>query len=390
MKAFIYFIQFLKDDAESVGGGGIGTLISYLCPLLEELGHEVTVYQCAGRPFDVRWRNTRVIGVPGYPGPGRSNEKVVQALRDLAFKDPHTHERIEIFAGDFFSVKNDNPYAICVQNGLAWDAAIELLTPKKIYHNPIGEKIFRYRCQMRGLKRFETCYNRVAVDLYFLNWYRSFRGPNAKGRLFYNPNPAPESDWNAERDGRRDAKKPLKIIFARRFVPEKGTRVIAAVFKSLLELRPNIEITLAGEGPDERFFVEAFSQDRRVSITSYKTEDALRIHQEHDIAVVPSLCGEATCLSVLEAMAAGCAVVATNMGGTITEIIDGFNGMLCWPAKESLLEGLLKLTDNPEERLRMQKRGWETSQKSFRLEMWQNRWRQIVETVVTDKARRNS
>src|SRR3990172_2996994 len=389
MKAFIYFTQFLKDDSVNVGGGGIGTLISYLCPLLEDMGHDLTVYQCAGRDFDVRWGNTRVIGVPGYPGAGRPNEQVVQDLRDLALKQAGTQERLEIFAGEFFAIKNQNPLAICVQNGLSWDASIELLTPNKIYHHPIGEKIFRYRCQMRGLRRFETCYNRVAVDLYFLNWYRSFRGPNVSGRLFYNPNPAPASVWDITREIKIKSNGPLKIIFARRFVPEKGTRLIADVFEKLLGVRPNIEITLAGEGPEARFFADKFGRDTRVTITSYKTEDALKIHRGHDIAVVPSLCGEATCITVLEAMAAGGAVVATNMGGTITQIIDGFNGLLCWPAKDALLEGLLKLIDNPEERLRMQKRGWETSQKSFGMIQWQNRWRQLVETVANNKVERN-
>lgn len=381
MNADIYFIQFLKDDERSVGGGGIGTLISLMCPLLEEMGHNVTVYQCAGHTFDVKWGNTRVVGLPEYPGPRRPNEKVVQNLRNIAMKQSGAKERIEIFAADFFSVKNDNPYSICVQNGLAWDASIDILTPNKIYHNPTGEKIFRYRCQLRGLRRFETCYNRVAVDLYFLNWYRSFRGTNIKGRLFYNPNPAPTAEWNEQRE-KLNNRHPLKIIFARRIVLEKGTRIITDVFKELLALRPNLEITIAGEGSDEVFIKKAFSNEKRVTLTLYKTEEALHVHQKHDIAVIPSLCGEATCLSVLEAMAAGCAVIATNMGGMITEIIDGFNGILCPPTKESLLEGLLKLIDNSEERLRIQKRGWETSQTAFSLTHWQTRWREIIYTVL--------
>jgi glycosyltransferase involved in cell wall biosynthesis len=382
MKAYIYFIQFLKDDEASVGGGGIGTLISYLCPLLERMGHEVTVYQCAGHPFRSRYGNTQVIGIPMYPGKGLPNEKVVQHFRETARKTAGTDERIEIFAADFFAAKNNNPLAVCIQNGIAWDADISVLTPKHIHHTALGEKLFRYRCQLRGLRRFETCHNRVAVDLYFLNWYRSFRGPNFAGRIFYNPNPAPAAAWDISREERAKSGEPLRIIFARRMVPEKGTRVIAAVFKKLLGLRSAIEITLAGEGPDERFFADTFSNDRRVTITSYKAEDALIIHQGHDIAVIPSICGEATCLSVLEAMAAGCAVVATNMGGTITEIIDGFNGILCWPTEDSLLEGLLKLIDYPVERLEMQRRGWEISQKSFGVKQWEKRWTVIIGEMI--------
>lgn len=382
MKASIYFIQFLKDDEVSVGGGGIGTLISYLCSLLNEMGHEVTVYQCASHAFTSSYGNAHVVGIPRYPGRGLSSERVVHHFRELARTHSGTDGRIEIFAADFFSVKNNNPLAVCIQNGLAWDADIKLLTHRHIHYTPLGEKLFRFRCQVRGIRRFETCYNRVASDLYFLNWYRSFRGPNFKGRLFYNPNPAPPAEWDTQRE-HKDNSQPLSIIFARRLVPEKGTRMIGKVFRKLLKLRPNLRITLAGEGPDELFLKDVFSGDVRVTVTSYRTEDALMIHRDHDIAVVPSLCGEATCLSVLEAMAAGCAVVATNMGGTITEIIDGFNGFLCWPTHDSLLDALLKLIDFPEERLRMQRFGWETSQRAFGLQIWKERWKQIINEVIS-------
>jgi hypothetical protein len=202
MKTDIYFIQFLKDDEQSIGGGGIGTLISYLIPLLESLGHDVTVYQCAGHEFKTYYSNTQVIGIPRYPGKRMSNGKLAQQFRDIARKISHTDKRIEIFAADFFSVKNDNPYAICIQNGLSWDSDIRFLTTNKLHYSSFGEKIFRYRCQLRGLRRFETCYNRLAVDLYFLNWYRSFRGSSVQGRIFYNPNPAPQAEWDVRREAK--------------------------------------------------------------------------------------------------------------------------------------------------------------------------------------------
>lgn len=385
MRADIYFLQFLKDDAVSVGGGGIGTLISYLCPLLEGMGFSTTVYQCAGRRFDAMFGATKVVGIPGYPGPGRSNEAVAGHLRDVARREAGTDDRLEIFAADFFSVANKNPLAITVQNGLAWDAAIEHLTSSKLYQNAWGEKLFRYRCQMRGLRRFEACYNRVAVDLYFINWYRSFRGARLDGRVWYNPNPAPAAAWDARREAESAQGGPLRIIFARRFVPEKGTRVIAEVLGDLLRSRPQIEITLAGEGPEQEFLARTFSGDARVTMTSYRTEDALQVHARHDIAVIPSLCGEATCLAVLEAMAAGCAVVATNMGGTITEIIDGFNGRLCWPNKKSLLEALIDVIDSRERRLRFQKCGWDTSQQGFGMAGWRKRWTDIFNQIVNGK-----
>jgi glycosyltransferase involved in cell wall biosynthesis len=330
--ADVYFMQFLNDQTLAVGGGGIGTLISYLCPVLTAAGFRTT-------------------------------------------------GRLEIFAADFFSVPNTNPLAIAVQNGLAWDAPIEILTARRLFRSRLGEKAFRFRRQLKGLRYFENCFNRLAVDLYFVNWYRSFRGPGSTGRIWYNPNPAGDCRWPAERD-ERTAADPVRVIFARRLVPEKGTRLIADVFADLLRLRPCVRITLAGDGPERAFLAKTFAAERRVTITSYAVEETLSVHKAHDVAVIPSICGEATCLSVVEAMAAGCAVVATNLGGTITQIISQYNGLLAWPTRESLLQNLLYLVDHPSQRLQMQRRAWEVARTAFGMEAWKQRWLSILNEVI--------
>jgi glycosyltransferase involved in cell wall biosynthesis len=172
---------------------------------------------------------------------------------------------------------------------------------------------------------------------------------------------------------------------ARRLVPEKGTRLAAVAFKRLLELRPHVTITFAGEGADKVFLEQAFSGDGRVDFKVYHPENVVAFHRQYDIAVIPSVCGEATCLAVSEAMAAGCAVMATNMGGTITQILDGYNGILCWPEEENILNGLLRLVDDSTERNMMARRGWESSQTTFCMKGWQARWKAILEEVVQGK-----
>ena len=101
---------------------------------------------------------------------------------------------------DYFWSPNRNPLAIAVQQGLFWDAEIAQLTRKKLFRTRAGERMFRLSRQLRGVKRFENCYNRVAVDLYFVNWYRSFRGIKTTGRIWHNANPVPRVDWNSDRD----------------------------------------------------------------------------------------------------------------------------------------------------------------------------------------------
>ena len=249
--------------------------------------------------------------------------------------------------------------------GLSWDAPVEILTQKQIFQNKVGENILRLRKQIQGIERFENCYNRVVADLTFLNWYRSFRGPNYEGRVWYNPNPAIKMRWNISRDKKRDRKAPIRIIFARRLVREKGTRLAVEVFKEILALYPNIEITIAGDGDDKSFVTENFSHDSRVTVTSYNAEQASEFHKNYDIALVPSVCGEATSFSILEAMSAGCAVVATNMFGIITEIMPMHNGVLCFPHKDSIIEGLKFLIENPDKRLEIQKNAWRSCQDSL-------------------------
>lgn len=381
MIADIYFLEFLKADLSGVGGGGIGTLIMHLIPVLQACGLEVRIFQCSQRQFKSDYNGVPVVGIPLIPGKSGSNEQIVQTLREIAAQSGGSDDRVEIFAADFFSVWNRNPLAIAVQNGIAWDAPFHLERNKIECTLGWKEHLNRWRCQERGLRRFERCYNRVAVDLYFLNWYRSFRGPDYPGRVFYNPNPAPVMAWNTERENRNRAS-DVRIIMARRMVPEKGTRLAAKVVKRLLSERNDVQVTFAGEGSDRQFLMELFAGEKRVDFTVFKPEEAAQINQKYDIAIIPSLCGEATCLAVLEAMAAGCAVVATNMGGTITQIFDGYNGKLCWPTEEDLFHSILYLVDNSDRRITMAKRGWEISQSVFPLSMWQKNWKIIISEVL--------
>jgi glycosyltransferase involved in cell wall biosynthesis len=382
MRAYIYNNVFLvRVGSPVVNIGGIETLISYLIPVLLELGHQPIIYQCADVSFTTEFSGAVVHGIP-FP-PGTPIETIVAHFRSEAAVQAPDMEFLEIFGADHFSVPNRNPLAIAIQNGVWWDQPIEALTDKIIFHNIVGELIFRLRKQFQMLHLFENCYNRVCADLNFVNWYRTCRG-SIKGRVWFNPNPAPDTTWNPRRDLPDDGR-PLRIIFARRLVPQKGTRLISEVFQELLRVRPGLQITIAGEGPDEGYLREVFSEEDRVEFTSYRIDQVIAVHNDHDVAVIPSMLSEATCLAVAEAMAAGCAVVATNFGGITNQIIDGFNGLLAWPTRESLLKQLLRLLDNHAERLAMQKRGWETSQLSFSLIRWQDRWKTILETVVAGK-----
>jgi glycosyltransferase involved in cell wall biosynthesis len=84
-------------------------------------------------------------------------------------------------------------------------------------------------------------------------------------------------------------------------------------------------------------------------------------------------------------MSAGCAVVATNMFGIITEIISMHNGVLCFPDKDSLVAGVEYLIENPARRLEIQKNAWKSCQDGFSIEAWRNRWKSIFKEMIDGK-----
>ena len=102
----------------------------------------------------------------------------------------------------------------------------------------------------------------------------------------------------------------------------------------------------------------------------------------HHIAVVPSLASEGTSLSVVEAMGAGCAVVATCVGGITNMIIDGHNGLLVMPDPSSLHAALRTLIEDGTLRRDLATEARRCARTSFSLPVWRQRWRAVLEQVV--------
>jgi glycosyltransferase involved in cell wall biosynthesis len=119
-----------------------------------------------------------------------------------------------------------------------------------------------------------------------------------------------------------------------------------------------------------------------VAFTKYRADEALHIHLDHDVAVVPSVASEGTSLSVGEAMAAGCAVVATAVGGVTNMIIHGYNGLLVLPNAGSLYEGITSILTSPDLRRQLGARAYETAAAAFSLERWKQRWKEVLEETA--------
>ena len=103
----------------------------------------------------------------------------------------------------------------------------------------------------------------------------------------------------------------------------------AMVLRALQRLDEDVHLVLIGEGPSRRALEELAQElhvDRRVHFTGQLVE-AENLHQFFDVSVLCSR-SEGFPNAVIEALAAGCPVVATPVGGVPEVIIDRQTGLL--------------------------------------------------------------
>ena len=101
-----------------------------------------------------------------------------------------------------------------------------------------------------------------------------------------------------------------------------------------------------------------------------------------DIAVVPTVGSEGTSLSLLEAMASGCAVVCTNVGGMTNIVLDGYNGLMIYPEEEELYNALTCLIEDSSLRAKLQANAYNCVKDAFSLHRWKDAWKKVIDNVT--------
>jgi glycosyltransferase involved in cell wall biosynthesis len=151
------------------------------------------------------------------------------------------------------------------------------------------------------------------------------------------------------------------VAFVGRLNRWKGQDVFVEAAVKLVNRHPEARFVIAGDAPpgEERRVEELGTQirdagvDDRVELLGF-VPDGAAVLDAAAIAVVPSVWPEPFGLTVLEAMRAGCATVATNHGGAAELIEDGRTGLLVPPADvESLAAAIGRLLDDPGLRARL-------------------------------------
>lgn len=151
----------------------------------------------------------------------------------------------------------------------------------------------------------------------------------------------------------------------------KGHRYLIEAFKSVCERHPQCRLILVGDGPDRQqieALVQKFGLEEKVILTGFR-HDIPRLLKIFDIFVSASL-KEGMPYTLIEALAAGIPVVATDVIGNRDVIQDGYNGLLARPENSGdLAEKICQAIEYPEDNLRYVRAGAETTEKKFTVDV---------------------
>lgn len=148
------------------------------------------------------------------------------------------------------------------------------------------------------------------------------------------------------------AHRGFRVGFLGRLVPNKGPEVAIRALRLLVDRGVDASLSFCGDGP-ERTRCEALAQDlglaSRVQVTGFRGDPEVWL-STIDVLVRPSLT-EGMPLGLLEAMAAGVPVIASDIPGNRSLIRDGDTGLLVRPDDaHGLARALASLAADPARR----------------------------------------
>jgi phosphatidylinositol alpha-mannosyltransferase len=310
----------------SVPGGVQGQVLG-LARTLRALGHEVRVLApCDGPPPDAGVTplgpslSTPTNGsmAPISPGPV-AQLRTIRALRDEAFDVVHLHEpfvpgptqtailvKLAPLVGTFHAAGDDSAYRSVLPIVRAAARSLDVRVA-------VSEEARTMAAANVG-GRFELLFNGVEVASY--------------------------------RDAEPWPTDGPTILFCGRHEPRKG---LAVLLDAMAHLPPSVRLWIASDGPDTAALqARSAGDDRIVWLGRIDDDEKARRLRGADVFCAPSLGGESFGVVLLEAMAAGTAVVASDLVGYATVARDGQDAQLVPPGDAiALAEAIQRVLDDP-------------------------------------------
>ena len=341
-----------NDGRPRFGGGERYAL--ELARLLKELLFDVTFYQPSFQaPGEGEYYGFKVVLLRTADSIGEFHHGLCTEFTELTKDFDHVYYHLPEYASG--KVREDGLMAC---HGIWFD------------HNNYPGSIFRTPEWFQQLySAFSSPRCVVSVDTNSIGVIRSL-WPELTSKMRFIPNFYDATAYYPRPELRN--KERLTILFPRRSQINRGSRI----FGEIVSLIPHdVEIIWLGEGDpvDTQIVKDVCEADPRATFAVADFDQMPQWYQKADIAVIPTIACEGTSLSCLEALAAGCAVVSTNVGGLPDLVYDGMNGLLVDPDARSIATAINHLIIDLPLRERLQRSASETAH-HFELKSWRERW----------------
>jgi glycosyltransferase involved in cell wall biosynthesis len=169
--------------------------------------------------------------------------------------------------------------------------------------------------------------------------------------------------------------------------PEKNLAHLVEAFQRIREGSARMKLLIIGSGPEEESLRALAARLGVAPQCSFlpSTADVTAALSSIDIFVHPSL-SEGLPNAVMEAMACGCTVLASRVGGCPELIEDGVHGMLFMPGNLASLAGVLRIAvGEPELRCRMAAAAASRIREHFSIETSARRMERIYEWQMNNQ-----
>ena len=168
------------------------------------------------------------------------------------------------------------------------------------------------------------------------------------------------------------------LLFLSRIIRDKGIYELVDAFERVRTQFPDLKLTIAGDGPELKAltrYVNDKNFGNSVLFTGYVRNSAkAKVFLESDIYILPTY-SEGCPVSLLEAMAAGLAVITSSVGGIVDIIDDDVNGILLkYPTPFHIATGLRRLLSD--------RKFCETIQDNNRRKAWDHYEAKIVTGII--------
>lgn len=183
--------------------------------------------------------------------------------------------------------------------------------------------------------------------------------------------------------GLTSIKRPLTVLCASAYTPQKGQEDLILATKNLLDLETHIQVKFHGVG-DASFkrklhdIASRFGVDAQMSFAGFEYEKA-KLYEGVDILVLPSRSFESFGLVLVEAMSLGIPVIGTNVGGVPSVIGSRASSLLYEPSDVgSLTKILFSLCQNADAYNYWSRYFLQRYRSEFQVEAFEDKVRELV------------